>query len=88
MPQVFKRADTGRKQEEYQLVGSFDHEPSEWRAACPASVQSCSQEPHAKHCRAIRRDTTCLLQMAPRSRAALSQSVSPQSQGGGGDLSG
>lgn len=38
MPQVFKRADTGRKQEEYQLVGSFDHEPSEWRAACGASM--------------------------------------------------
>jgi hypothetical protein len=36
MPQVFRRADTGRKQEEYQLVGSFDHEPSEWRAACCA----------------------------------------------------
>jgi adenylate kinase len=26
--EVFKRADTGKKTEEYQLVGSFDHEPS------------------------------------------------------------
>lgn len=26
--EVFKRADIGRRQEEYQLIGSFDHEPS------------------------------------------------------------
>jgi hypothetical protein len=30
--QVFKRTDTGRRQEEYQLVGSFDHEPSKCHA--------------------------------------------------------
>lgn len=35
--QVFKRADKG-KQEEYQLLGSFDHEPSE----CNVLEESCT----------------------------------------------